>query len=107
MPRKQFEILYPDGSRKHISAIERDALMLAREIKFLAPQKYKFIGQVKTFHSFAALGELKLKLEHSPEFRRYLSGSYIWVDPQGMRHNERMETVEAMELRLEQRQAAA
>lgn len=107
MPRKQFEITYPDGSRKHVSAIERDALVLTREIKFIAPQKYKFIGQVKTFHSFAAIGELKTKLQDSTEFRRYLSGSFIVVDRDGARHHEMLETPEAMQLRLEKNQVAA
>lgn len=102
MTRKTFLITYPDGSRKHIDTRERDSLLLASEIKQIAPQHYAYNGQVRTYHSFADLAELKTRLNMPTMLiRRYLAGHFVRVEQRtGKRKHELLETPESMALRL-------
>jgi hypothetical protein len=96
MARKLFQIKYQDGSRKHVKAEERDNLLLAGLLKTLGPREYEYIGQPKTFHSFADLGNLQLIQPGS--FRRFLPGSFV-IEFQGKRTRELLETPEQMAFR--------
>lgn len=103
MAGRRYEISYPDGSRKKVSCRERDSLLLTSEIKQIAPQQYAYNGQVRTYHSFADLAELKTRLNMPATLiRRYLAGHFVRVEQRtGKRKHELLETPESMALRLE------
>ncbi len=95
---KNYLLVYPDGSRKHIGRAERDDLLLSGMAKQTAPQRYLFTGQKRTLHSFAELSTLKLSF--TPEnHRRFLPGSFIF-EHEGKRYTELMETPEGMAMRM-------
>jgi len=99
MARKQFVIVYPDHSKKHVSRSERDSLLLARAITPTAiPLQYRFAGQVHSLHSFADLS--CLLGQPLGDLRHHLDGQFIFVDTLGRRHRELLETPEALALRL-------
>jgi hypothetical protein len=99
MSRKQFTVCYPDRSRHHVSRTERDQLLLAGLIKLKRGLEYDWRGQVQTLHSFADLA--KLQSHSSEQLRRFLEGKFT-IELAGKRHSERLETPEAMAVRLEQ-----
>ena len=100
MARKQFLLKYQDGSKKHIGCAERDSLLLDGLIRQIAVREYAYIGQCKTFHSFAELETLKIAVEPQPLKRRFLPGSFI-VEFANTRRRELLETPEAMTYRLQ------
>jgi hypothetical protein len=93
----KFLLTYPDGSRKHIDRETRDQLLLSLQARQIGPQRYRFIGQHKTFHSFSELGELRI--ESNAPLRRFLPGSFIF-EVHLKRRRELMETPEGMAFRL-------
>lgn len=97
MARKQFVIVYPDRSKENVSRTDRDSLLLSRQIEPISPEKYRYIGEVKTFHAFSDLAGICAKL---PMLRRYLEGLFIF-EFQGKQHRERLETPEAFAFRLQ------
>lgn len=99
MAKKRFIIQYPDGSKKQIGCTERDSLILSKEIQLQAENRYKFTGQIKTFHSLSQLAELIPAIKPSL-LRHYLDGSWMWI-LRGEREEQREETPEACVLRLE------
>ena len=99
MARKQFLLKYPDGSKKHIGCPERDSLLLDRLIARQSDKEYVYIGQPKTFHSFADLEQLIPALQPKGPIVKYYSGHFIW-EFSSKRHRELMETPDAMVLRL-------
>lgn len=100
MARKQFLLKYPDRSKTHITCAERDDLLLRGLITSNGPNEYAYIGQSKTYHSFAELEQLKTSLvfEDAPK-RKFLSGSFI-IEFSDKRFHERLETPEHMAYRL-------
>ena len=99
MARKQFLLKYPDHSKKHITCIERDDLLLRGLISSVSPNEYTYIGQSKTYHSFAELEQLKTSLIVDQPKRKFLAGSYI-IEFGDKRIRERLETAEHMVYRL-------
>src|ERR1700737_1407773 len=102
MARKQFSIHYPDGSKKHIGAAEREQMLLAGEIRQIGNNAYafKFVGETKTYNSFSDLADLRAKMEQQPNLlRRFLAGSFVIEYPQrlgGRKVRELLETPEAL-----------
>ena len=102
MARKQFSIHYPDGSKKHIGRNQRDEMLLG---KLIVPiennfNSYKYIGQKRTGH---ALSDLDKILAYARGQQRqepdYYAGQFVF-ELGDRRFIERMESVEAMTLRL-------
>ena len=98
MPRRNFELKYQDGSKKHISREERDDLVLSGLAKLVSGKQYAFTGQPKTFHSFADLGSYQFVNALSQHFRRFLPGSFV-IELKGKRTRELLETPEQMAFR--------
>lgn len=101
MARKTFLIIYPDRSKKHVDAAERDQMLLAGELQHVDQNSYKWVGEVKTYHSFADLEALRGRLVQSTTLRRFLPGSFIVEYPRrlgGKRVRELLQTPEAMAL---------
>lgn len=95
---KNFEIAYPDGSKRHVGRSERDDLLLSGLARQIAPQQYVFTGQQRTLHSLSELGRLNLGFEPQ-NMRRYLPGSFVF-ELNGKRQRELMETPESIGLRV-------
>ena|SRR5258708_7575225 len=104
MARSKFEVIYSDGrTRKEISSAERNSLLLSREIKQIGPTRYKFVGQAKTFHAFADLGELIQYMALPPSLlRHYLDALRIIFELALERELQLEETPEAFAIRLEE-----
>lgn len=96
---KNYLLTYPDGSKKHVSRAERDDLLLSGLAKQTAPQRYLFIGQQHTLHSFAELSTLNIASEPS-NLRRFLPGCFI-IELDGKRRRELLETPEACAFRMQ------
>ena len=94
----RYLLTYPDGSREHIDRETRDNLLLSLKAKQTGPQKYRFIGETRTFHSFSELGALYLEANTQP-LRRFLAGRFVFA-LKGNRHRELMETPEGMAFRM-------
>lgn len=103
MARTKFEVVYPDGrTRKQISTAERNSLLLSREIKQIGPTRFKFVGQVRTYHAFADLINLLPLLALPPNLlRRYLVALCVVFELALEHDRQREETPEAFEQRLE------
>src|SRR5712671_2803592 len=101
MARKQFTVVYPDGSKAHIGTAERESLLLARQIRATGnPSHFIYVGEVRRFHSFAELGELQGKFGGQEHMRRFLAGTFTVESPDGSRRTERLETPEGFIDRL-------
>jgi hypothetical protein len=99
LSRKIYQLIYSDGSRKHINRAERDNLILSGLAKRTDSGNYLFIGRQVVFHSFADLQGLADAL--CPKtMRRFLAGSFI-VELNGCRRTELMETPESYVERLD------
>ena len=101
MALRQYTIQYSDGSKEHIGRPERDELLLSRLITPSATNTYKYIGQKRTYHALADLGELfhQMTSQRRQEPDCY-PGSFIWEYKQ-KRYHERLESSEALVLRLQ------
>jgi hypothetical protein len=105
LSRKIFQLSYPDGSKKHIARPERDDLLLRGLIKpSEARSQYNYIGQVKTFHSFADWA--KTYADEIEILRRFLPGSFV-IERDGRRKSELLETPEAYACRLKLYESSA
>jgi hypothetical protein len=93
----KFLLTFPNGKPKYIDRETRDQLLLSLQAKQTGPQKYRYIAQPKTFHSFSELGELRL--ESNAPLRRFLPGRFIF-EVHLKRRRELMETPEGMVFRL-------
>jgi len=102
MARSKYELVYPhDGSRKQIDSAERNSLLLSRSIQQVGPTRYKFIGQVKTFHAFADLAQLIQYMALPPSLlRHYLDALRIIFELALERELQLEETPEACHARL-------
>ena len=99
MAKKQFVVHYPDGSRKHIGARDREQMLLSLEIVATqASNHYRFLGQLKTFHAFRDMSSLVLVAQNT-SFVRFLRGTFVF-EFQGKKVVERMETPEGMAARI-------
>ena len=102
MARKQFTIIYPDRSKKHVGIDERDSLLFSRQIRRTAnPLHFEFVGEEHRFRSFAELSKLEIKFSGTVIAKRYLAGQFTVVSQDGSRRTERLETEYAMVDRLE------
>jgi len=100
MARKSFLIVYPDRSKKHVNAQEREQMYLEGVLaKTDDPLVWRFVGQSHTFHSFAELWPLKAALDPNPR-RRFLPGNFIWKF-KDMRRRELLETPESLGARMQ------
>lgn len=108
LPRKIYELQYPDGSRKHIGRADRDELLLSGCAKQVAQNRYLFTGQSHTLHALSELSILNIAGESQNPRRRFLPGCFI-VDLKGKRLGERLETSDccALELSLGRYQSRA
>ncbi len=73
-------------------------MLLCGSIKEVGPCRYKYIGQVYRFRSLADLEKLSIAVVG--DLRRFLNGSFIWVEPDGEQIPERLETPQGMTARL-------
>lgn len=102
MARSKFELVYSDGTREQIGAAERNSLLLSREIKPLSAERYKFIGQAKSFSNFIDLAQWFTIQKLSPEqMRRYLANLAVMYELASEKELQLEETPEAFGLRLE------
>jgi len=97
---KRFLLLYPDGSRAHISTTERDELLLTSKIRKLDAFRYSYTAQPQVFRSFQAIEPLRERVQPIGIFRRFLDGKFI-IDHNGKRTVELLESVEGMAIRLQ------
>ena len=97
MAHRKYLLTYPDGQRRHIDRETRDHLLLSLQAKQTGPDRYRFTGQTKVFHSFSELGELCL--EPTAPLRRFIEGSFVF-ELGTMRRHELMETPEGMAFRM-------
>ena len=98
MARKSFVVVYPDRSKKHVNASEREQLYLEGVLtKTEDPRVWRYTGEAHTFHTFAELS--KLAFEAVPH-RRFLPGSFIWKF-KDMRRRELLETPESLGARMQ------
>jgi hypothetical protein len=98
---KKYLVKFKDGSRKHVRREERDSMLLAGEIRKIGSNSYLSILPVRRFYNLADIGELKNYI--GPEkrnLRNYLEGKFT-IEFKGKRYSERLETPEAMALRME------
>jgi hypothetical protein len=104
MARKQFVVVYPDGSKKNVSGYDREQMLLAGEIRKDGERAnhYRFVGPSQSFqrfHSFSELARLGPALEPQTPRKRFLSGNFV-VQFGEKRHRELLETPEALAVRL-------
>ena len=100
MPSKRFLLLYPDGSRAHISTTERDELLLTSKIRKLDAFRYSYTAQPRVFKSFQALEPLEQQVQAIGPVRRFLEGRFI-IERKGRLTFELLETAEGMAIRLQ------
>ena len=102
MARKEFTLIYPDGSKDRIGCMERDSLLSRLQIRPSdRPLHYVFIGQVRTLHSLSELEQLKERFSGTTIVKKYLQGQFTVVNQDGSRYQERLETSEAQIARLQ------
>ena len=97
---KNYQLTHPDGSKKHIDRVERDDLVLSGLARQVSPMVYEYLGQPKTYHSFAEWAEVEVKaiVGRNPA-RRFLPGSFV-IEHEGKRRHELLETPEHAACRL-------
>lgn len=101
MARKQFVVLYADKSKENIGCAEKETRLLAKEIKHKSGNLYVSTEQVKTYHAFPELKDLKItRPSISNPMRRFLEGAFVIEDADGRRYEERLETPESLEMNL-------
>jgi hypothetical protein len=100
MSRKNFVIVYADGSKKNIGSTERNSLLLSKEIRLLEGMRYEYAAKVRTYHSFADLSKLRHRGEFSKAAASYLRGLFIVIDVKGRTFTEKLETPAGWEVRL-------
>jgi hypothetical protein len=104
MARKRFQLIFPDGSRKHIGTVERDQHLIALEVERINETTFKFVGDLKPkyvlMHSLYELGTLNAVPMESLSGPKFLAGSFI-VDHKGKRTCERLESVAGMVCRMQ------
>lgn len=72
MASKRFQITYPDGSRKKVSAFRVAQLCELGELKQIGSE-YRYLGPTRTFHTFIDLAQWHTAQLLSPEeIKRYL-----------------------------------
>lgn len=98
MARKQFLVVYQDGSKKHIGCAERDSLLLSGQIKKISDLQFSSTEQVRTCHAFADISKMMSAIQENP-LRHFLNGSFT-IELKGRRRRELLETPEAMAYRL-------
>lgn len=110
MARRQFLVLYPDGSRKHVDREERDSLLYAQEIKETGFREYRFTVAPRSYRLSATQNTLpSLSLEAKatpPVVRRYLGIDVIFQLGE-KRYHEHEESTEGMVLRFLKTQEGA
>jgi len=75
--------------------------MLAANEILIADGYYAFVGEQRTFHSMSELANLQLSRQaEEPVGKKFLPGSFIFVDREKKKHHERLETPSGMTLRL-------
>jgi len=74
--------------------------MLAANEILIADGYYAFVGEQRTFHSMSELANLQLSRQAEEPGKKFLPGSFIFVDREKKKHHERLETPSGMTLRL-------
>ena len=80
-------------------------MLLLELIKPLDPLRFTYTGQVRTFHAFADLSEIKTSFEQVELKRKFLPGLFT-IEFGEKRFRERLESPEAMALRVRKQMAA-
>lgn len=73
-------------------------MLLSGVIRKTQDTKYRYIGELRTFHAFAELQSLYLSTNEAL-LRRFLPGSFVF-ELRGSRRNELLETPECMAMRM-------
>jgi len=100
LAKKTLELIYPDKSRKHISCAQRDSYLLTGEIEAINEKQFRYIGQARTYRTFADLGELREHVGPLQAVRRFVGIPAVIFSYRGKRRSEHEETPEGMVLRL-------
>jgi hypothetical protein len=105
MARSRYLISF-EGKKRHVSREERDELLLIGALKQIGPQEYLCTLQPVTYHSLSELGQLhKQMTKKSRQEPDCYPGSFIWEFKE-RRYRERLESSEALVLRLPAMQIA-
>lgn len=72
MARKQFQIIYPDGSKRHIGRTKLESMI--HEVEAAGDNSFRFTGIPKTAHSMSDFGQLlgHVIYQRSMEYQIYL-----------------------------------
>lgn len=98
---KKYLVKFNDGSKKHVNREMRDSLLLSGEIRKVGANSFVSTIPVRRYHNLADIGELKQTIGPPAKLlRSYLQGQFI-VEFKGKRQTERLETPEALALRME------
>jgi hypothetical protein len=108
MARKRFQLIFPDGSRKHIGTVERDKHLIALEVERIDDTSFRFVGDPKPkciiLHKLEDLGSLRrlsaTNVGESLSGPKFLAGSFV-IDHKGKRTCERLESVTGMVCRMQ------
>jgi hypothetical protein len=103
LPSKRFLLVYRDGTRSHISTIERDDMLLSSKIRRINDFTYEYVYHPRTFTNFQALEPLKNELRPIQRVIRFLAGTFIFeivVDGQLNRDYELLQTPAGLEIQL-------
>jgi len=100
MPSKRFEINYPDGSKKKISAFRFEQMRSSGEVKQISEQ-YRYAGPARTFHAFADLSQWQTQQLLNPEkILRYLDRLEVIFEEGVEREWQAEETPDGFKARL-------
>ena len=111
----RYTLIYPDNSKGHINAKEKESLLLAGDIVKVREDTYKLVGAVILLHSFRELGRIRPRIvmiltrffpglfvremENGQQWKQDAAGNAVLVNA-GKRIPEMLESPEAMALRL-------
>lgn len=98
---KNFLIAYPDGSKRYVSRLERDDLVLSGLARKIDSRTFEYTGQQKTFHSFVDWAKEYAGLPAASK-RRFLEGQFV-IEHKDKRRREWLETAEECALQLPKR----
>jgi hypothetical protein len=103
---KPFTIVYPDRSKKNVTASFKDRMLVSGEIEKVDACTYRFVGDSSIFrcNSLQGLSAFKPRLAPLPYFTRFYPGFFVW-EHAGKKHREMLESPENLALRIKEKVA--
>lgn len=98
MARKQFLVIYSDGSKQHIGAHQKEQMLLNGDIVSIGDNRFRDVRPSQTFHAFSDLSQLAA--ETAPvNLKRFYPGLFVFELGE-KKSRERLESPEAMAARI-------